>query len=298
LELYLPLLDFFRAQFISIHSDACNCVLEVISGAVGTPIIDAFLSETNCLTLIGFMKENPSSIRYGLNVFIALLKYIGDIPIVDYLTDSGNEKPTPSSIADLPELIQVMIASLPYFIDHLRAPSTDTPPPTATTQNPTIIYSFGYIRLRLIQVITMLLNLNFSVVNNYIFDSDILTISMDLILAFPQNTFAHQAIEGLWAKTFEVAESESCVKILNKTSIIKRLIWAEEENTASEQAGKLRKPYMPYLHQLAFTVQSLAHSEVKHQLEQTEGWNEYIRIVELTSMPITERQRRGGSFRM
>jgi hypothetical protein len=389
----------FRHSYLSIHSDASNCIIDVITASVGTPLIDAFLTRDNCIRLIELIKESPSSIRYGLNIFIALLKYIGDMPTVDYL-NGGNKKPS-ASLADLPELVQVIVDAIPYFIVLLKVtnssvPSNDpptsppsvplseptshpsseptshptshppseptgeptshptshppsepsgeptshptshppseptgeptshppsepsgeptshptshppseptkdpsTPTPNQVAENHTNNHSFGYIRLRIIHVITTLLGLNFSVVNNAVFDSEILSITIDLMLAFPQNNFAHQAIEALWAKAFEVAEGESCIKILTKTSIIKRLIQAETENTSAQQAGLLRKPYMPYLHQLAFTLQSINHGDVKSFIEQTEGWDDYISHVELISMPITERQRRGGSFRM
>jgi len=233
-----------------------------------------------------------------LNLLIALLKYIGDMPAVDYLGDMAIKKPT-ASLSDLPELLQVIIESFSYFINILQIPSKESPQiPTNEHNNFSTLDNFGYIRLRLIQVFTILLGLNFPVVNNHIFDSEILNISLDLVFTFPQNNFAHQAIEGLWSKAFEVAENENCVKILSKTSIIKRLITAENENTAAEQAGLLRRPYMPYLHQLAFALQSLTHPEVKGILDQTEGWGDYITLVELRSVPITERQRRGGTFRI
>jgi len=306
----------FRHSYLSIHSDASNCIIDVITASVGTPLIDAFLTRDNCLRLIEYVKESPSSIRYGLNIFIALLKYIGDMPTVDYL-NGGNKKPS-ASLADLPELVQVIVDAIPYLIDllkvtNLSVPSNDPPGPPSDpssdhsndpstpnqgSENHTNSHSFGYIRLRIIHVITTLLGLNFTVVNNAVFDSDILSIAFDLMLAFPQNNFAHQAIEALWSKAFEVAEGESCIKILTKTSIIKRLIQAETENTAAQQAGLLRKPYMPYLHQLAFTLQSITLGDVKSFIEQTEGWDDHISHVELISMPITERQRRGGSFRM
>lgn len=292
------LVGLFKQSHIGIHSDASNCIIDVITASVGTPLMEAFLNKQNCLSLINNIKESPSSIRYGLNIFIALLKYIGDMPAVDYM-NGGNKKP--ANFEDLPDFVQVVLEVVPYFIDLLRVSPVPVGESTDQQQNSeqsTNSNGFGYIRLRIIHVITTLLGLNFTVVNNFIFDSDILSITIDLMLAFPQNNFAHQAIEALWAKSFEVSEAESCIKILTKTSIIQRLIQAENDNTAAQQAGQLRKPYMPYLHQLAFTLQSISHSEVKNFIEQTEGWDEYISHVELVSMPLTERQRRGGSFRM
>jgi len=163
--------------------------------------------------------------------------------------------------------------------------------------------SFGFVRLRIIQVITALLGLHFTAVNTTILESDILPIAIDLVFDFPQNNFAHQAIDALFARMWEVIESDNRSKCLQKTNLASRLISAEDENAQREENGQARQPYMAFLHQMAMSLEKAADSEtLKGKLESTEGWTDYIRKVHLVSEPFTENQRRGyvprGMFRM
>jgi len=147
------------------------------------------------------------------------------------------------------------------------------------------------------------LGLHFTEVNSAILDSEILPIALDLVFDFPHNNFAHQAVEALFAKMWEVVEGENRTKCLHKTNLALRLISAEEENSRAEESGKLRQPYMAFLHQMAMSLEKAADLEsVKNLLQSTQGWEEYIRRVHVVSEPFSETQRRGyvprGMFRM
>jgi len=264
-------------------------------------VMDAFMSRERCVNLLALMNKSPSSFRYGMNVFLGILKCISEAaPPIDVLEDIHSQPyPHPDSpLVDLPTPIQVLVENLTNFCNVLLQKNTKNGDTQITMSD-----SFGFVRLRIIQVTTALLGLHFTAVNSSILESDILPIAIDLVFNFPQNNFAHQAIDALYARMWEVIEGDNRSKCLQKTNLASRLISAEDENAQREENGLARQPYMAFLHQMAMSLEKAADSEsLKGKLESTEGWTDYIRKVHLVSEPLTEAQRRGyvprGMFRM
>jgi len=154
---------------------------------------------------------------------------------------------------------------------------------------------------------------------------------LDLVFEHPQCNAGHSAVEGVYAKVWEVAEGEEKTRFLEITNIIPRLINAEKENnnqitlltptnkgaddpdttttTTHAATTTQRQPYMPYLHRMALAIKQAGDIDpvFKAALDQMEGWSTHIKNLEelkeqcLSKYPVPCRGRNpfmGGGFPM
>uniref|UniRef100_A0A6B2L2K7 Serine/threonine-protein phosphatase 4 regulatory subunit 3-like central domain-containing protein n=1 Tax=Arcella intermedia TaxID=1963864 RepID=A0A6B2L2K7_9EUKA len=285
-----------------LHSDAANCITELVnSGYVGPTFLEGMIDTERSLKLLELVFSSASSFRYGMSVFLVLLRYLASFSDLDF-TNFTSKLNSSSPLSERLGILKVIFQNLARFTSILKG-NIDS-----NLVSPT--EGFGFVRLRVLQLFLLLLSIRAPEIIQAILDSEVPFIAFDLLVQFPNNNFAHQAVESFYSRLWEISDADLRYQLLIKTNLPKRILLASPEaqlstntntntnpnpdtNTNASTNVNANSPYVPYLHIIAVGISRIATTDpIKGLLEGLEGWQELMNKANDT-VQRNESQRRG-----
>jgi len=139
--------------------------------------------------------------------------------------------------------------------------------------------AFGFDRMLILEMVDILLDLNYMAVNKALLNSDLFSIALALVFQFQHNNFCHRSLEVVFVKFLENSGQEAQLSFLDKTKLTKRLV--EADKTDKPEPGKPSALYKPYLHRMVHSIGEISERApyLKGVLEEVEGWNDLLTLV-------------------
>jgi len=268
-------------KYAEIHSDVAQSIIEIITiSPVGSPLIIKFMSE-DCVNLLFktiLDPGNPFSFKYGMKVFIKILKGVSTIPEETADSEEDEEKgklTKPDPLGPLEQLlmpVQLVIRQLEKFIGLLDHPLSTS---QVTDQSNKSYEAFGFDRIVILETIEVLLDLNWLAVNKILLNSELFPVTLGLIFRFPFNNFCHRSIETILVKFLENSGSDPQLAFLQRTKLPQKLL---ESVKTTEKPSPL---YRPYLLRMIYSIGEISEKSplLKTELDAIEGWNELLNEV-------------------
>jgi len=275
-------------KYVEIHSDVAQSIVDIMGASpIGTPLMTRFLSEgvSRLLFKIIMDKENPRSFKYGMKVFNKILRGLSTAQEENPDSEEDEEKaryvkPDPlGPLEQLPAPVQVFVEEFPKFIEFLNHPLS---PLTITDQSNHSFEAFRFDRIVILEMIDIILDLNYMVVNKILLNSDLFPIGMELVFRFPYNNFCHRSIETIFVKFMENSGPDSQLTFLEKTKLAHKLLEAEKTVSSKTPPTTGKAPlYRPYLHRMIYSIGEISEKSptLKSTLDEIEGWNELLNEV-------------------
>jgi len=227
-------------------------------------------------------KQNPGAFKYGMKVFNKLLKGLSVVQEDNPDSDDDDVKPKftkPDPLGPLEQLpapIQVLAEYLPQFCALLKSPLSSVKINDQSRYN---YEAFGFDRLLILEMVDILLDLNYMAINKAMLQSDLFTIALELVFDFSHNNFCHRYLEVIFVKYLENSGQEAQLNFLEKTKLINRLVDADK--ASNQESGKPQPLFKPYLHRMVYGIGEIAEkaTHVKTILDVVEGWNDLLNLI-------------------
>lgn len=278
-------------DFSTHHADVAQAIQDVINVSLpSSPILNSMLSSKNLDLLFDIMLNttNPTAFKFGAPVLQRLLKHVCSQYIQSFEDDVDPEEssfrrkkkpPNPIKIDQMPHLLQMVLQRVPLLRNLMVSPPSDS---TLVAQDGETLKVFGYYRLRILDLFSLLTMFNLAEINNMLLDCGIFTEAFEFYFLFPHNNFSHKAVQTLYRHVIEGFDTAQLRKFLETTQIPQKLVGKEKQNKQIAESGIKRSnniQYVPYIHNLATDLQSLVEifePDLKEVLVSVEGWESYI----------------------
>jgi hypothetical protein len=277
-------------EYVDIHSDVAQSIIDIMATSpIGTPLMNRFLSEATVKMLFKIIidPENPRAFKYGMKVFNKLLRGLSTAQEDNPDSEDEDEKtryvkPDPlGPLEQLPAPVQVLVTHLQKFTDLLKHPLSTT---QITDQSLHSYEAFGFDRIVILEMIDILLDLNYMAVNKLLLGGDFFVVALELVFSFSQNNFCHRSLETIIGKFLENSGPDSQVAFLEKTKVAHKLLEAEKLTGKAAPAGDSKPTplYRPYLHRMIYSIGEISEKSpaLKSAVDEIEGWSSLLTEVQ------------------
>jgi len=217
-----------------------------------------------------------------MKVFNKLLKGLSVAQEDNPDTDEDDDKPKFTKpdplgpIEQLPAPVQVFAEYLNRFCDLLKTPLSTV---KVSDQSQFSYEAFGFDRMAILDMVDILLDLNYMAINKALLHSNLFPIALELIFAFPHNNFCHRSLEIIFVKFLENSGQDAQLMFLDKTKLTKRLV--ESDKLDKHEPAKPLPLYKPYVHRMIYSIGEMTEKaqHLKPVLDEIEGWNDLLALV-------------------
>jgi hypothetical protein len=285
----------FDVQFVHMHSDVAQTLLDIISvSSPNSPLLTQLASEDTMRLLFDLMLSptsgSSSAIHYGLSVLIGLIIPIGSLldesDTEGDSDDEGEKQKAEVTMENLPAWIRLLLDKLADLKNVLLNP---TNAPQFNLPSGNLKKAFGMDRIKILEYIDALLGFQSKPVDKVILDHDLVSVIMDLFFEYEWNTFIQNIAQSIIEHILDDDHDEMRESLFSKTKIIDRIVNGERANKEIEAKPQgVRRAYMGHLLNIAEKLKEAAEHDdvVRQHLSSHPSWNEFV------SGPLTVKEAR------
>eukprot|EP01121_Diplochlamys_sp_Union-15-3_P016314 TRINITY_DN552_c0_g3_i1.p1 TRINITY_DN552_c0_g3~~TRINITY_DN552_c0_g3_i1.p1 ORF type:complete len:534 (+),score=87.72 TRINITY_DN552_c0_g3_i1:100-1701(+) len=250
------------------HEHACQAVLDIISTISHESLLLKQIESEEMITkLLEYTLSGQgqhSALLHGTHVVIGLMNKLIDSEEEDENFELDPDNP--------PLFIRILLKYLPRYKQILY-----NPPSTRSLALPSgvTITTFGFHRLKVLELFLTLLSLGFNTVFKELLSLDIFQISLDLFFDYQWNNYLHRIVENMYLCVLK--HDRWGAEVIKKTNLIKQICKADLKCKDITAKGNARLSYMGHLGNMALALKAAAkiNVEIKQALENEPLWKEY-----------------------
>jgi len=276
-ELIPSVVEKFNPKFSAeVHENASQILSDIIfvsSNALSSPLIAQLESEKVICILFEYMlaKELSSTLLNGLTVIIDLLRR--------HISERYDFTSTLESLDPLIRITLENLRKLKRFIENPSEFGKYNGLQEFENQASGKVIPLGFERLKIVELISALVSLNFQCVHDALIQMNVLGCCVNLFFAYPWNNFLHAAVDAI-IQTILDCENESLkLTLLKDCNLISKICQASKENDLEcEKPRGMRRGYMGFVTSMSQSIDNIstASSTVQQFLSEDSEWLEYF----------------------